>query len=135
MKKFLLGLIAALCLTSCVAYADPPLPPPHPVYGCTMVEDSYGEREMCNVYYYDTDEGVVYWDPYFRVWMGAGGYWYGGAWVHGFWPGYYARYGGFYHPHGFYHGYSHHWGGGGFHHGGGGYHGGGGHGGHGGGHR
>lgn len=135
MKKFLLGLIAAFCLTSCVVYADPPAPPPpaHPSYGCTMVEDDYGEREVCDVYYYTSPYGVVYWDAALGIWVGGGWYYHGGVWVHGYWPGYWAHYHGFYHPHGYFGGYSHHWGGGfhGGYHGGGGFHGGG----HGGGHR
>lgn len=132
-----------------IAYADPPPPPSQPSYGCVVVEDSYGEREVCDTYYYISPEGAIYWDSAFGIWIGAGGYWYNGAWAYGYYPGYWGRYHGFYHGHGFYNGhsrgyYGHHWSNGsynghaGYHGGGGGYHGGyhggghggGGHGGH-----
>jgi hypothetical protein len=144
MKKLFLILTACLmmgCVEEGVIYSDPASQPTLvgvPSYGCAVVEDSYGEREVCDVYYYTTPEGVIYWDQYFNVWMGAGGYMRGGIWYHGFLPGYWGHYGVWYHPHGWfgvhvYHGYyGYHWGGfhGGYH---GGYHGGwhgGGHGGH-----
>lgn len=146
--KWMFAAILSLFMLGCaeeMVYADPPLPPPQPTYGCAVVEDAYGEREVCDVYYYTSDDGVVYWDPYFSLWIGAGGYWRAGVWYHGYWPGYWERYHVWYHAHGWFgaHGYrgyyGHHWGhsGGGYH---GGYHGGGGHyyhggGGHHGGHR
>lgn len=93
-------------------------------YGCTIVTDEYGSREVCETYYYPVSNGVVYWDPYFRIWVGPGGYWHGGVWNHGYYPGFRTYYGhGFYHPNGFSHGGGYR---GGFH--GGGFHGG--HGGH-----
>jgi hypothetical protein len=143
MKNIIFSLVAVLMLVSCVAYADPPVPPSDPAYGCVVVEDDYGEREVCDVQYYISPEGPLYLDSYFGVWIGAGGFWYGGVWHYGYYPGYWERYHGFYHEHGFYNGhgfrgyYGHHFGGGGYHGGGshGGYHGGGSHGGGHGGHR
>jgi hypothetical protein len=150
MKKLLFSLITCLSLfglIGCVenvAYADPVAP--QITYGCAIVEDAYGEREVCDTSYYVTSAGVVYWDPYFHIWVGGGFYFYNNAWYRGYYPGYVARYGGFYHGHGFYRGYrgghyGAHWGRshGGFHggsHSSGGFHSGGhvggGHGGHGG---
>jgi hypothetical protein len=150
MKKLLTLIIGILMLgvVGCMeeeAYADPPLPPAQTSYGCVVVEDDYGEREVCDTSYYVSPEGVIYWDAAFGIWIGAGGYWNGGVWHYGYWPGYWERYHTFYHGHGFYNGYSHgyyghhyehgsfHGGGyhsGGGYHGGHSYHGGGGHGGH-----
>ena len=108
-------------------------------YGCAMVIDQYGEREVCDSYYYVDNGSVVYWDPYFGVWFGSYGYWRAGVFYHGYFPAYYNRYHSYYHPHGFYGTHPHSWGTGHYYrmphpsyHGGGGahggYHGGGGHG-------
>lgn len=117
MKKLFLVLAACLMM-GCVeeAYVVPPGPPVHPSYGCAIIEDEYGEREVCDVYYYPTEYGVLYWDTTYGMWIGAGGYWRGGIWFHGYLPGYVRRYGGFYHEHGYHWGYNrgyygHHWGG------------------------
>lgn len=140
MKKLFL-ILAACFLTGC-AEEYYPATYPYSDYGCVVIEDENGEREVCDTYYYVTDYGPMYWDAYYGVWIGAGGYLYNGIWYRGFWPGYVARYGWGYHPRGWFgnHGfrgyYSHHWsgawhGGPAFHsYHGGGYHGGGGHGGH-----
>lgn len=104
--------------------------------GCVVVSDDYGEREVCNTQYYYMNDGVVYWDSHFGVWVGPGGYWRGGRWWNGYYPGFHEFYGhGWYHPHGFFRaGGVRGWGRGpGFGndaHRGGGFRGGGGHGGH-----
>jgi hypothetical protein len=142
MKKLIMAMLIAMSvmLASCVAYAQPvPVAPgASPQYGCFVVEDGWGEREVCNAYYYTTDVGPVYWDSFYSSWIGGGYYWFGNVWYRGYWPTYYGRYGSFYHYHGWYgsHGYrgyyGSHWSGGhygggyyGGYHGGGGWHGGG----------
>lgn len=70
--------------------------------GCVIVTDDYGEREVCNTRYYYVNGGVVYWDANFGIWVGPGGYWHGGVWNRGFYPGWHNYYGrGFYRPRGF----------------------------------
>lgn len=128
MKKLLITLAAVIGLSGCVVY-DTPEPvlatSDHWQYGCVEYcdEDSMC-REVCDTYYYYGPGGAVfYYDTAFGLWIGPHGYWYGGAWVHG-WPGGFREH---------YRGFAHygHWGGGyhGGYHGGGGFHGGG-HGGH-----
>ena len=107
-------------------------------YGCATVVDQYGEREVCNSYYYVDNGSVVYFDPYFGVWFSSLGYWRGGVFYRGYFPAYYNRYHSLYHPHGYFNVHPHSWGSGhyyrmphpshGGNHGSGGYHGG--HGGH-----
>ncbi len=146
MKNIMLVLVlvvSSLTLGCVEAYADDTVvfPSGDAQYGCVIVSDSYGEREMCGVNYYVVNGGVVYFDPAFNLWIFPHGYWYGGIYHNGFWNGYYAHYGAYYHPygwhasHGWHGGYNGGWHGGSYH-GGGGYHGGGWHGGgsHGGGH-
>lgn len=112
MKKMILGLISALMLTSCVAYAEPVA-----VNSCVTYCDDYGCREVCAPHYYY--QGVTYyWDAHFGCWIGPRGYWRGGIFHAGFHPGY----GQFYHGGGYHGGF----------HGGGSFHGGGHSGGHGG---
>lgn len=150
MKKLVLALVACLGMTGCLvapAYGQEVVQP-QVQYGCTIVEDIYGEREVCNTNYYVSNGSVVYWDPYFGIWVGNGFYNYHGGWYRGYYPGYSAHYGSYYHTHGYFQGYSHgyyhgntghggSYGHGGSFHGGGGHSGGGSHGGggHGGGHR
>jgi hypothetical protein len=116
MKHLFLALAACLCLSGCMiepAYADPVGP-----YSNGTVEfcDDYGCRYVTGQYYYDSAGVLFYWDTGFGCWIGPHGYWRGGVFFHGYYPGY----------HNFYHGGYYH----GFH--GGGYHGGGHYGGHGG---
>lgn len=154
MNKLVLALVACLGMTGCLvapAYGQEVVQP-QIQNGCAIVEDTYGEREVCNTNYYVYNGSVVYWDPYFGIWAGNGFYNYNGGWYRGYYPGYYGRYGSYYHGQGYYHGYSHgyyhgnggshgygggsyHGGGGSYHGGGGSFHGGGHSGGHGGGHR
>jgi len=89
------------------SYANPVLVSSNPFSGRVVVEDDYGEREVCNVTYYLTSEGPIYWDVNYGIWIGAGGFWYGGVWHYGYYPGYWERYHGYYREHGYYHGYSH----------------------------
>ena len=156
----ILSMITSIGCAEETSYADPVLVSSDPSSGCVVVEDDYGEREVCNTTYYVTSEGPIYWDVNYGIWIGAGGFWYGGVWHYGYYPGYWERYHGYYREHGYYHGYSHGYyghhfnngsfhgtnhhaesshggtyhggshGGGGSYHGGGGFHGGGGHGGH-----
>jgi hypothetical protein len=119
MKKFIAGLIAAMCLSSCLVYADPVYAPAY-YYGTVTICDDYGCREVPDVRYFIGSDGVTYYyDVHFGVWIGPRGYWHGGAFYHGYYPGYHT-----YYHHGWYGGH------GGYYHGGGGYHGGGHHGGH-----
>lgn len=108
MKRFFLALLLVALNTGCVAvFAEddaPALPVGAPEYGCTVVADDWGEREVCGVSYYVVEDGIVYYDPYYGVWIGPGGYWIGGHYVVGYYPGYYARYRSYYHPYGYYHG-------------------------------
>jgi hypothetical protein len=127
MKNILLVLIACIGLTAgtigCAentAYADPVLVSSEPATGCVVVEDDFGEREVCNTTYYVTSEGPIYWDVNYGIWIGAGGFWYGGVWHYGYYPGYWARYHDYYHEHGYYHSnshgyYGHHFNNGSFH--------------------
>jgi len=150
MKKLVLALVACLGMTGCLvapAYGQE-VAQPQVQYGCAVVSDQFGEREVCDTSYYVSDGSVVYWDPYFGIWAGNGFYNYNGGWYRGYYPGYAAHYGSYYHTHGYFQGYSHGYyghsygGGGHFSHGGGSFGHGGGHfggshggGGHGGGHR
>lgn len=119
MKKFIIGLMAAFCLSSCLVYADPMYASAYS-YGTVTICDDYGCREVQDVRYFVGSDGITYYyDVHFGVWIGPRGYWHGGAFYHGYYPGY----------HGYYHRGWYGNGGGGYH--GGGYHGGG-HGGHGG---
>jgi hypothetical protein len=93
-----------MLLSGCVAFIgdESDMPVGIPEHGCTIVVDPYGEREVCDVDYYVVDGGVVYFDPYYRVWIGPRGYWYGGRYVVGYWGGYHAYYRGYYRTHGGY---------------------------------
>lgn len=113
MKKWLLSLIVMFSLFGCVAYAEPAY---YPAYtnGCVNVCDDYGCREVCGRYFYSGGD-LYYWDAHFECWIGPRGYWHGGVFYRGYYPGYHAYYG---------HGYYNHraYGRGGYSHGG--YHGG-----------
>lgn len=110
MKKLSLILVACLGLVGCADeyYATPSYPLSagnQTQYGCVIVSDEYGEREVCNTHYYYSDGGVVYWDAHFGIWVYPNGYWYGGRFWPGVYPGFHAYYHtGFYHPRGFYRG-------------------------------
>jgi hypothetical protein len=98
MKKFIFSLMVALLLTSCVAYAEPE---PIVVNNCVEYCDDYGCREVCAPHYYY--QGVVYyWDTHFSCWIGPHGYYHGGIFYHGYYPGYrgYFGHGGGFHGHG-----------------------------------
>ena len=136
MKTMILALVACLCLFGCTeeAYSDTAaVYPSSPTYGCVVVNDpAYGERQVCNTYYYYVGGVPYYYDTHFASWITPWGYYRGGRWFNGYYPGYHSYYGhGFYHPRGYYHGggfrhldHNYGRGGGGYH---GGYHGGGGH--------
>ena len=101
MKKWLLALVAAFSLSGCVMYADYPASSE-----CTTFCDDYGCREVCSSYYYDSAGVMYYWDPHFGVWIGPHGYYHGGVFYHGYYPGYHVYYHrGWYGPHGGYHYY------------------------------
>jgi hypothetical protein len=124
LQRLLIPLTLLLTATGCAATLEEPAMADDG--SCTVVSDAYGEREVCTTY--TTFNGVqYYYDPYFNIWVGGGGYWYGNRYYNGYFPGWGARYGGFYHSRGFYSGRGYH---GGYHnysHGGG-HFGGGGHG-------
>jgi hypothetical protein len=111
MKHVLLALVASVCLSSCVVYADPEYSS-----GCFTFCDDYGCREVCNTQYYYYGGEAYYWDAHFGCWIGPHGYWRSGAYYYGFHPGYHE----FYH-HGYYHGGGHYYGGHGGYHGHGGH--------------
>jgi len=134
MKPVIFTLICLLSLTACysdeqVYTAEPTMANPN--FGCLVVTDDFGEREVCDThYYYAADGSPIWWDNHFGIWVSSSGYWYGGRWFVGFYPGYHSYYhAGFYRPRGYFHGNYHGYRGnyrGGYH--GGGFHGG--HGGH-----
>lgn len=108
--------------------------------GCIVVSDeASGEREVCSQYYM-VDGGYVYWDATYGMWISPYGYYRGGVWNRGWYPGYREYYGrvgvwrgrGWYAGHGYFTGHGgyapHGYRGNGWHggyHGGGVYHGGG----------
>lgn len=114
--KLLFGLVAAFCLSSCLIFTDSYYSGPYQ-YGTITVCDDFGCREAENVRYFVGSDGeTYYYDVHFGIWLGSRGYWHGGAFHRGYYPGYHT----YYHQ-GWYGGY----------HGGGGYRGGhSGHGGH-----
>ena len=133
MNKLIIPLLLATTLTiaGCEEYDDGAAFPSNasPEYGCVVVNDEYGEREVCDTQYYTTNGGVIYWDAAFGVWIGPYGYWRGREYHRGFWAGYHEHYRPFYHEHGWhntFHGSYYH-GGGASHRGGGSFHSGGGH--------
>lgn len=94
MKKLFLALALCFGLTSCYAEVYDPT-----VYrGNVEFCDDYGCRWVYAPYYY-YDGAVVYWDAHFGCWIGPHGYWTGGVYYHGYYPGYH----GVYHQ-GYYHG-------------------------------
>ena len=104
MKKLILALLVCFGLTGCVvedtSYAQ------GPVVQTVEVCDNYG-CHLVNVQYYNGYP--YYYNAAYGVWISPGyGYYYGGHFYRGGYPGY----------HGYYHGYR------GCYHGGGGYHGG-----------
>ena len=112
MKKFLLGLILCLGLTGCYVEGYDYAPG---AYSTGSVEfcDDYGCRFVTAPYYYDSAGVLFYWDAHFGCWIGPHGYWRGGAFYHGFYPGYHGWYhGGWYHV-------PHYYGGGHYHYNGG----------------
>ena len=91
MKYFLFSLI--MILSGCTEYViDPSNPNIAYQYGCTTVCDDYGCREVCNVQYYETPDGVVYWDTHFSAWIGPHGYWWHGSYYRGGFPRYHEYY-------------------------------------------
>jgi len=103
MKKLVLALVACLGLAGCAdEYVAPVAASPA---NCFVVTDEFGEREVCNTQYYYTNGGVIYWDSHFGVWVSPWGYYHGGVWTHGYYPGWHSYYGpGFYHARGYFHG-------------------------------
>lgn len=99
MKKLFLALALCVGLTGCVVEGS--------VYDSTIYHgsvefcDDYGCRWVDAPYYYYGDE-VVYWDSHFGCWIGPSGYWLGGIYYRGAYPGYH----GWYH-YGRYHAYPH----------------------------
>jgi hypothetical protein len=117
------ALIAILALPLSMMGCAPEYVEPAPATSqanCVIVSDAeYGERTVCNAQYYDTPQGVIYYDPYYASWIGAGYTYSAGQWHHGYPLGYYNHYHNHYHPHGYFYGHGY----GGYH--GGGFHGGG----------
>src|SRR5271165_3355885 len=112
MKNMILGLVMAtgLATTGCAGtlYAQDEVvvgsnvevfPTGASQYGCIVVVDQWGEREVCSNYYI-VNGGYVYYDWYFHSWVSPYGYWYGGSYHHGYWVGYHDHYGSYYHEHG-----------------------------------
>lgn len=72
-------------LSRCVAYAHAS----DVQYGCVEFCDEYGCRDVCDTHYYHDSDGVAYyWDGSYGAWVGPRGYWRGGAFHRGFYPGY-----------------------------------------------
>jgi len=119
MNKLLCILLALACACAsmgCVDEQTEVFSPTDQRYGCVEFVDDMGARQVCDVYYTYYEGSVVYYDPYFAVWIGPQGYWWHGGYHTGFWGGYRAHYGvGYYHSPGYYHGGGH-----GYYHGGGG---------------
>jgi hypothetical protein len=125
MKNIFMFLVCVLMISTlgCVeadAQVAVETPTGQPLYGCVVVQDAYGERQVCDAYYYNTAYGVVYYDNYFGLWLAPNGYWHHG-WHRGFWPGYYNHFQTFQHTYhingsrgvwnggrGYYHGGGHH---------------------------
>lgn len=99
------ALVLAMCLVSPSARADShDFPLTVRQYGCALVVDRFGEREVRDVYYYLTLGGVVYWDAHFQVWIGPYGYWIPGGYIFlGYPDGYLLYYYPDYHPYSLHH--------------------------------
>jgi hypothetical protein len=112
-KLIILLLIATSLAVSGCAEDEAAFPTnAEPEYGCAVVVDPYGERQVCDTQYYVVNGGVVYWDAAFGLWIGPYGFWRAGEYHRGFWAAYHDHYRNFYHPHGTFHvGYSHRGGG------------------------
>lgn len=111
------AILIALCLSLCACFADfdTVVNPGVIHYGTFEFCDAEGQcRNVDGRYYYNNEGEIVYYDGVFGVWISPRGYWVGGIYRPGFYPGYYNHY----------QGHFYHRGGGGFR---GGYHGGGGH--------
>lgn len=82
-----------MILSGCAEYVIDPFNPNIAYqYGCTTICDDYGCRELCNVQYYETPDGVVYWDTHFSAWIGPHGYWWHGSYYRGGFPRYHEYY-------------------------------------------
>lgn len=106
-KKLLFLLPLACLLSGCaedVYYQDPSATVnATKSYGCVNVWDDYGEREVCNTYCYYVGADPYYWDAHFNIWVGPSGYWHGGRYFRGYYPGWHGYYhSGLYHPHGYF---------------------------------
>lgn len=103
MLNVLLGaIVVSLCLITIQARASVnEFPNTQRQYGCALMVDQFGEREMTNIYYYPTLGGVVYWDTFYQVWIGPYGYWTLTDGFHSTFPkGYHDHYHHDYHPYG-----------------------------------
>lgn len=103
MNKVALILVACLGLAGCEdsTYRNEPEYPSPPAYGCVVVADDMGEREVCDTYYYYDNGELVYYDAHFNIWVGNSGYWIGGRYHWGFYPAWHSYYGpSFYYPRG-----------------------------------
>ena len=105
MKKFLLALLCAFAVSSCMVYEEIPPPATGYISGCTTFCDDYVCREICARYYYASDGSIIYWDDHFSCWVGVHGYWRGGVYYRGFVPGYHV----WYHRGHYLPGHFHHW--------------------------
>ena len=85
------------------------VPDGNPQYGCVIIVDQWGEREVCNTYFYPMGYGALYWDPFFSLWIGPHGYWRDGAYNHGLWEGYHDHYRALYRPLGWHTGHDGWW--------------------------
>lgn len=116
MRNILLVLMLVVGVVGCRAtfYEDEyvAFPSGEPEYGCAIIHDDFGEREVCDVNYYVVNGSVIYFDPYFHYWIGPRGYWVNsGIYHYGFFEGYHSHYGSYYHSFGWHaqHGwYDHH---------------------------
>lgn len=138
MKSLMMVVLLAVVvgLSGCV---QTPADFPHTTGTVLYCYDEVNCQEITTEYYY-SDDGLVWWDAYYGIWVSPSGYYLNNLYYTGFFPGFYDHYGrlGYWHPYSWggwhsnwrggwrqYHGYHGYRGG---YHGGGGFRGG--HGGH-----
>jgi hypothetical protein len=94
--KLLLSILCALSLAACVSEY-----PTGVRYGTVeFCEDSINCRYITGNYYYNGDGVMYYYDTAFNAWIGPNGYWLGGLYYSGYYPGlrsYYGDRGVYYH--------------------------------------
>lgn len=103
---FMMMLVVASLSVGCssYAYSEDPMYPSNTgavqQYGCTVIVDNYGERDVCGVHYYVINNIVYWYDDAFGYWFSPTGYWAGGFYHVGYPNGYWNRYHTMYHPRG-----------------------------------